>query len=237
MVRPACYSLGSVFSPSPDMKNSYIALLLTLLLFGAGLSHAATVTLTFEGLQNLEPVSDYYNGGLGGLGSGPGPGWGIGFQSDSLAAIAMSAGGSGNFAGNPSGKTVLFSSSGAGAFMNVPAGFTDLSFSYSSPLAEVEILVFDGVNETGNLIADGLLPETPFGSPSCDATALFCPWLQGTVPFTSAAKSVIFSGSDGLTAYDDITITGAAPEPSTLLLIAASFAGLLFVKGRHRGLA
>ena len=33
---------------------------------------ANVITLTFEGLQNLEPIDNYYDGGFGGSGSAPG---------------------------------------------------------------------------------------------------------------------------------------------------------------------
>src|SRR5260370_34323027 len=35
--------------------------------------------LSFDGLQTGEQVLNYYNGGLGGLGSGPGPNFGVSF--------------------------------------------------------------------------------------------------------------------------------------------------------------
>lgn len=57
----------------------------------------ASITLTFEGLQDNEQVLNYYNGGFGGNGSGPGPNYGITFGSDSLAIISTAAGGNGNF--------------------------------------------------------------------------------------------------------------------------------------------
>ena len=88
----------------------------------------STVTLTFEGLGNFEPVSQFYNGGTGGNGSGPGTNYGISFSPNSLALIDSDAGGSGNFGGEPSPDTVLFFTSGT-AVMNVPAGFaTGFSF-------------------------------------------------------------------------------------------------------------
>jgi hypothetical protein len=62
----------------------------------------STVTLTFEGLGNFEPVSQFYNGGTGGNGSGPGTNYGISFSPNSLALIDSDAGGTGNFGGEPS---------------------------------------------------------------------------------------------------------------------------------------
>src|SRR5262245_60609999 len=97
-----------------------------------GVARSSVVTLTFEGLQNLEPIESYYNGGLGGFGSGPGPNYGIVFTPDSLAVISAAAGGTGNISNLPSGDTAAFFLSGSGDTMNVAAGFTTgFSFYYS----------------------------------------------------------------------------------------------------------
>jgi hypothetical protein len=63
-------------------------------------AQAGVVGLDFEGLQDLEPINNFYNGGRGGFGSGPGPSFGIVFSSTSLAVIDMDQGGSADvFAG------------------------------------------------------------------------------------------------------------------------------------------
>jgi hypothetical protein len=48
---------------------------------------AGVEVLTFEGLQNLEPVGSFFSEGTGGNGSGPGPDFGISFSSNALALI------------------------------------------------------------------------------------------------------------------------------------------------------
>jgi hypothetical protein len=83
----------------------------------------AAKVLTFEGLQNLEPVANFYSGGTGGNGSGPRPEFGITFSSNALAIIDSDAGGSGNFGGEPSSSTTVFFTEGASATMTVSAGF------------------------------------------------------------------------------------------------------------------
>ena len=93
---------------------------------------AATRVLTFEGLQNLEFVEQFYNGGTGSLGSS-GANFGVGFGPDTLAGIDAEAGGSGNFANEPSPDTIAVFLTGPGVVMNVAAGFTTgFSFYYTS---------------------------------------------------------------------------------------------------------
>ena len=85
------------------------------------------------GLQDLEPILNYYDGGFGGLGSGPGPNDGITFGADSRALISADDGGTGDFNGAPY-DTVAFFKTGPGDVMNVASGFTTgFSFFYSSP--------------------------------------------------------------------------------------------------------
>ncbi|MEJ7714148.1 MAG: hypothetical protein WKF84_30970 [Pyrinomonadaceae bacterium] len=79
--------------------------------------------LTFEGVSDLAPIGDFYNGGAGGN-------LGISFSSNALAVIDEDAGGSGNFGGEPSPSTALFFLEGGAATMNVSAGF-DTGFSFS----------------------------------------------------------------------------------------------------------
>src|SRR5690242_20191664 len=109
-------------------RTGYWAAVVGSLLFLAGQARAAVVVLDFEGLQNLEAVNNFYNGGTGGNGSGPGTNYGIEFSTNSLAIIDADAGGSGNFGHEPSPDTILFFLSGGAATMNVAAGF-DTGFS------------------------------------------------------------------------------------------------------------
>ncbi len=89
------------------------------LLFCAGRAKADTtpVVLTFEGVGDLVPINDFYNGGAGGS-------LGISFGADALAVVSILNGGSGDIANLPSGDTAAFFLSGTGDLMNVAAGFT-----------------------------------------------------------------------------------------------------------------
>src|SRR6266700_3448029 len=98
------------------------------LLFCAGRAKADTtpVVLTFEGVGDLVPINDFYNGGAGGS-------LGISFGADALAVVSILNGGAGDIANLPSGDTAAFFLSGTGDLMNVAAGFTTgFSFFYSA---------------------------------------------------------------------------------------------------------
>lgn len=202
----------------------------------AGRSSADVIVLTFEGLQNLESVQNFYNGGLGGNGSGPGPNFGITFSPNALAIIDSDAGGTGNIGGEPSPDTVLFFLSGT-AVMNVPAGFTTgFSFFYSAINNPGVVNVYDGLNATGNLLASINLPVTP--SDGGDPTGAFSPFVPIGVAFAGTARSVDFGGTVNQIAFDDITIGSATPgavvpEPATFAVFGLMATGALKLRRRR----
>lgn len=203
----------------------------------------ATVMLDFEGLGDNEPVENFYDGGFGGNGSGPGPAWGITFSSNALAIIDSDAGGSGNFGGEPSPDTILFFLSGTAATMNVPAGFdTGFSFYYSAPFNPAQIVVYDGLNATGNVLATLNLPLTPdTGAP--DPTGSFSPLVPYGVSFSGTARSIDFAGTADQVGFDNITLgsstpggpppaaTPSIPVPTLSPAWLAALAGLMLMLG------
>jgi len=82
---------------------------------------ADNVVLDFEGLKNLEQVKDFYNGGTGSEGS-QGKDYGISFSAPTLAIIDSDAGGTGNFANEPSPNTIIFFLDDDKVIMNVKMG-------------------------------------------------------------------------------------------------------------------
>ncbi|MCC7236768.1 MAG: PEP-CTERM sorting domain-containing protein [Bryobacterales bacterium] len=212
--------------------------ILVLALLAALASPGQAVTLlTFEGLQNLEPVQNYYNGGAGGFGS-VGPNLGIVFNANALAIIDADAGGTGNFGGEPSPDTALFFLSGT-AILNYAAGFdTGFSFYYSAINQPGSINVYDGIDGTGNLLASLNLPTTPFnGGP--DPTGQFSPFLPIGVAFNGIARSIDFGGTVNQIAFDNITFgsatpsNGEVPEPATWTMVAGGVLALLFSRRRR----
>jgi hypothetical protein len=204
----------------------------------AGAAMAAPVVLTFEGLKDQEQILNFYNGGTGSLGSA-GPNFGIGFDAGALALIAASAGGSGNFQGEPSAPTIAFFLSGPGDLMDVAAGFnTGFSFFYSAINNPGSVDVFSGLNGTGSLLAHLVLPTTPagpYGVAPCPNTSggAFCPWVPIGVSFAGTAESVNFSGTANQIGFDNITLGSQTPiVPTPLighgLLVALAVGGVLF---------
>jgi len=177
----------------------------------AAFSASAVTVLTFEGLQNNEPVANYYNNGLGGFGSGPGPNYGVTFTGGALALIDADAGGSGNFGGEPSPSTILFFLEES-AIMNYAAGFdTGFSFFYTAIYYSGLVTVWDGPNATGNILAQLQLPLTPNnGAP--DPTGTFSPLVPIGVAFNGIAKSIDFGGTGNQIGFDNITFGSEIPQ-------------------------
>jgi hypothetical protein len=177
------------------------------IILGASVIACASVNaqvLTFEGLQNEETIGNYYNGGLGGAGSGPGPNYGITFGPDSLALVASTAGGTGNFANSPSGDTVAFFLSGPGDVMDKASGFnTGFSFYYADQNGFTgSVDVYSGLDGTGTLLASLSLPSTP------NPYNVFVPV---GVTFAGTAESAVFGGSANYIAFDNITLGSSTP--------------------------
>ena len=197
-------------------------------MFLATSAQAAVVTLTFEGVGNQASINDFYNGGTDSAGNS-GTNYGINFTAASLGLIDEDAGGTGNFANEPSASTIAFFLDGSAATMNVSAGFnTGFSFFYSA-FQDAFVRVYSGLNGTGTVLATINL-TTNFSNGNCvgDPNGAACHWDPIGVTFAGTAKSVDFGGVANQAGFDNITLGaatpgGAVPEPATWAMMLAGF--------------
>lgn len=191
---------------------SATASLVLLSSFSAQTAKAATISLDFEGLQNLEPVSGFYNGGAGGFGSAGGPNFGVEFSENFLAIIDEDAGGTGNFGGEPTPDTIAFFLTGDAAVMDVADGFdTGFSGFYSAINRPGTVNVYDELGGMGNLLASIDLPLTEAeGAP--DPTGQFSPLQPFGIDFDGVARSVDFGGTIDRIGFDNLTLGSSTPQ-------------------------
>lgn len=196
----------------------------------AGAGSAATFVLDFEGLQNNESVNDFYNGGTGSAGSS-GTNYGVEFSTTSLALIDADAGGTGNFANEPTPDTILFFLSGGAATMNVAAGFeTGFSFYYTSTVNDGFVNVYDGLDATGNLLASLNLPALGTAG-NGDPSGTFDTWDAVGVAFAGIAMSIDFGGTANQIGFDNVTFGRDVPIPPNEVPVPAALPLLLGALG------
>jgi len=201
-------------------------------------AQAAPVVLTFEGVTNEASVNNFYNGGTDSAGAS-GVNYGINFSSTTLGLVDSDAGGTGNFANEPSASTIVYFETGGAATMKVAAGFdTGFSFFYTSTDSGF-VNVYDGLNGTGTLLATLNLVGSTGSCVGDPGGNTFCNFSPIGVSFGGIARSVDFVGSAGAIGFDDITLGaavpgGTVPEPGTLGLLGLAALGLAGLRRRRQ---
>lgn len=193
-----------MYNPSVSSKTLKLVFLLSLRLSSA--------TLTFEGLQDGRTVNDYYNS------------LGVSFTG-AIALVDTDDGGSGDFGGEPSSSTAIFSLTGI--IVDAPGGLTGLiQFYYANPYGTTNVRVYSGPALRGTLLFDALLNATLSGA-SGDPTGLFGPFVLSTATFSGVARSLaIVPRAPNGVFIDDLTFT-SVPEPEPFCLWMIGISGLL----------
>ena len=216
------------------MKKMTAALVLSSAAFAA---HAIPIpiVLDFEGIGNFNPVGNFYSA------------QGVTFSPDTLALVDVEAGGTGDFANEPSASTVMFFLDASNAKINVADGFsTAVSFFYSS-LTPATVKVYAGLEGTGSLLGSLSLAAQYADNCVGDPSGQFCNWSTVGLSFAGIAKSIDFGGAANQTTFDDITLGAATPgnpenpgnpgsdvpEPTTLALFGVALAGMGAVRRRR----
>lgn len=193
---------------------------------------APPIVLDFEGIANNTAVGNFYNGGAG-------TNYGVQFSPATLALIDSDAGGTGNFANEPSANTIMFFLDKNNAILDFAAGFnTGFSFFYTSSTAAA-VTVWSGLGGTGTLLGTINLVAQYTNNCAGDPNGTFCHWDAIGVAFAGTAKSINFGGTANQTGYDNITFGSATPvpgipEPSTYAMLALGLAGVGFVARRRK---
>lgn len=215
---------------------------------GSAAANASVVTLDFEGVNASYPsgfaqILDFYNGGTSSDGT-TGVNYGVSFSDNALAICLNTPGVScsntsrgGLAPGSERGG--LFFLSGDITYLNYDIGFTTgFSFNYAKPNTLVgEVLVYSGLDGTGDLLGSLTLAQTP-STCGPEYAAGFCPFVAGAVAFAGTARSIGFSGVANFVVFDDVTFGsttpgGVIPEPATWGMMILGF-GLVGFAARRR---
>lgn len=209
---------------------------------------AVPIVLTFEGVADLTPVGNFYNGA-----GGPTLNLGVSFSAAGLGLIDQDAPGgppfgSGVFANEPSPSTVLTFRDVGSVVLNYAAGFNDGFSLYYVSADNAFVRAWTGLDGTGTMLAEMHLEDqkvTGPGDPLPINGTPFGVWVPVGLAFTGTAQSLTFFGGPTVAAFDNVTLgsitagirqtvvpAGVVPEPSVYLLMALGLIGMRFTMRR-----
>ena len=196
---------------------------------------ALPILLDFEGVGNTATIDRFYGGGTDSQGNS-GVNYGVIFNGDTIASVDADAGGTGNFANEPSPDTTMTFDSGL-AVMNVPGGFdTGIAF-YFTAFRDGLVTVYDGLDGSGDLLTAVALTAQAFDGCVGDPDGAYCNWTLRGASFPGVARSVVFSGESGTLGFDNVTLGSATPlepvpAPPILALFVLALASLAWARSR-----
>ncbi|NJN60914.1 MAG: hypothetical protein HC795_04730 [Coleofasciculaceae cyanobacterium RL_1_1] len=155
------------------------------------------ITLDFEEYDNLTAVTDRYSDR------------GLSFSRNAL--VISSAHRlindrsdnkfGGNFETSASGVNALAYGVDDHITVNIAEGFeSELSFDYASPFFTHDVVIFDGLNASGNILAKTTLAETA----QLDFPSAYSRFESTTIPFEGIARSIRFGSHTNKIAFDNI---------------------------------
>ena len=214
-------------------------------------SFASALTLDFETGEREGPA------GLSGVYAVPGVTISNGFVFIDADTDQPGRAGTGNFGRAPSkyGALTLYrdATSSDGLSISFAAGITDqISFAYSTVDRPLTVTVLDASNNVLAQSGTTAMPlkelgadDEPFKGPFKEKeNGRYNRWDNYTLTFSGVAKTVVFSGivsNPGPTGkvfgdffVDNLTVTTAVPESSTVAMMLAGIAGLGVAARRRR---
>lgn len=187
--------------------------------------YAVGVWLDFEGIGDMVPIQNYYDGGAAGNGV-VGPHYDVTFSGNALALVDADSGGSGNFANEPSPNSVMFWLDDTDTHMNFAPGFTQFSLFYNTINVPGSLSFWTGADGTGSQVG----PTQPLNltGDGCggDPTGWFSCWSNVAVTLPQTAYSVTFGGTGNQIGFDNVSFNPQevnVPAPLPICGVAAAF--------------